>query len=225
MSTSGFLSLRSNYTSEKPPRSIATSPREKEGNHADAKTPHSHPAGTPPPTFTLPTLQHIAYIQVMYQNQISALHPPSRGDGTNIDLKSNLDNFYEEPEPLTDAEYDALDARSKSASIRIPSSRLLSLKGERERDAKTGDSLVVEAGEDPDAVYADQAPTFSFHKARAKIFAPDMTLQKLSELMGGNDRLRIVNWKYVARTNGNHIYIPPSPSPSPSLSLSPKPYR
>lgn len=53
----------------------------------------------------------------MYQNQISALHPPSRGDGTNIDLKSNLDNFYEEPEPLTDAEYDALDARSKSASI------------------------------------------------------------------------------------------------------------
>ena len=53
----------------------------------------------------------------MYQNQISALHPPCRGDGTNIDLKSNLDNFYEEPEPLTDAEYDALDARSKSESI------------------------------------------------------------------------------------------------------------
>lgn len=85
------------------------------------------------------------------------------------------------------------------------------------------DSLVVEAGEDPDAVYADQAPTFSFQKARAKIFAPDMTLQTLSELMGGNDRLRIVNWKYVARTNGNHTIFPPNPSPS--LSLSPKPYR
>lgn len=222
MSTSGFLSLRSNYTSEKPPRSIATSPREKRGNHADAKTPHSHPAGTPPPTFTLPTLQHIAYIQVMYQNQISALHPPSRGDGTNIDLKSNLDNFYEEPEPLTDAEYDALDARSKSASISHPFfAPLKFVGGERERDAKTGDSLVVEAGEDPDAVYADQAPTFSLQKARAKIFAPDMTLQTLSELMGGNDRLRIVNWKYVARTNGNHIHIPPNAS----LSLSPKPYR
>ena len=48
----------------------------------------------------------------MYQNQITTLHPPSRSDGKNIDLKSNLDSFYEEPEPLTDAEYDALDARS-----------------------------------------------------------------------------------------------------------------
>lgn len=141
----------------------------------------------------------------MYQTQISALHPPSRGDGTNIDLKSNLDNFYEEPEPLTDAEYDALDARSKSASI--PHSFFAPLKFEgREREREMlrpgTDSLLVEAGEDPDAVYADQAPAFSFRKARAKIFAPDMTLQKLSELMGGNDRLRIVNWKYVARTDG-----------------------
>ena len=47
----------------------------------------------------------------MCQSKISELHPPSRGDGTNIDLKSNTDNFYEEPEPLTDAEYDALEAR------------------------------------------------------------------------------------------------------------------
>lgn len=67
----------------------------------------------PPPTFTLPTLQHLAYIQVMYQAKISKLHPISRGDGTNIDLKSNIESFYEEPEPLTDAEYDAMDARGK----------------------------------------------------------------------------------------------------------------
>ena len=53
----------------------------------------------------------------MYQTQLSTLHPPSRGDGTNLDLKSNLDNFYDEPEPLTDAEYDALDARSKQTKI------------------------------------------------------------------------------------------------------------
>lgn len=52
----------------------------------------------------------------MYQAQISSLHPPSRGDGTNIDLKSNTENFYEEPEPLTDAEYDALEARCESSS-------------------------------------------------------------------------------------------------------------
>lgn len=53
----------------------------------------------------------------MYQTQISTLHPPSRGDGSNIDLKSNLDNFYDEPEPLTDAEYDVLDARSQYLTL------------------------------------------------------------------------------------------------------------
>lgn len=59
----------------------------------------------------------------MYQTQISKLHPPSRGDGTNIDLKSNLDNFYDEPEPLTDAEYDVLDARGKYSISLAPLSR------------------------------------------------------------------------------------------------------
>lgn len=70
---------------------------------------------------------------------------------------------------------------------------------------------LVEAGEDPDVVYAEQAPTFSLSKARGKIFAPDMTIQKLSELMGGDDKWRIVNWKYVARMNGT--YNPPPPPP------------
>ncbi|KAF6231442.1 hypothetical protein HO173_010403 [Letharia columbiana] len=139
--------------------------------HVGLPVPTNHLAGTPPPTFTLPTLQHLAYIQVMYQAKISELHPTSRGDGTNIDLKSNLDNFYEEPEPLTDAEYTAMDAR-------------------------------IDAGEDPDVVFAEQPPTFSFKKAREKIFAKDMTIEKLSELMGGNEKWRIVNWKYVARTKG-----------------------
>lgn len=74
----------------------------------------------------------------------------------------------------------------------------------------------VEAGEDPDVVYAEQPPTFSLSKARAKIFAPDMTIQKLSELMGGDDKGRIVNWKYVARMNGT--YTPP---PLPFISNSP----
>ena len=78
-------------------------------------------------------------------------------------------------------------------------------------------TALVEAGEDPEVVYADQPPAFSFKKARAKIFAEDMTIQKLSELMGGNDKGRIVNWKYVARTDG--ICTFPSPFlPSP-LSL------
>lgn len=49
----------------------------------------------------------------MYQSKIGELHPKSRADGENIDLRSNLDNFYEEPKELTDAEYDTLDARGK----------------------------------------------------------------------------------------------------------------
>ena len=129
----------------------------------------------------------------MYQAQISKLHPTSRGDGTNIDLKSNIDNFYEEPEPLTDAEYDALDARGKFFFEMFIS-------------REDADSIIplVEAGEDPDVVFAEQPPTFSFKRAREKIFADDMTISKLSELMGGKEKARIVNWKYVARTKGNY---------------------
>lgn len=139
----------------------------------------------------------------MYQAKISELHPTSRGDGTNIDLKSNLDNFYEEPEPLTDAEYTAMDARSK-----------LSIDALIQREDADFVILSVDAGEDPDVVFAEQPPTFSFKKAREKIFAKDMTIEKLSELMGGNEKWRIVNWKYVARTKGTDILpfqYPPSP--------------
>lgn len=60
---------------------------------------------------------------------------------------------------------------------------------------------LVVAGENPDDVYAPQ-PTFPFERAREKIFADDMTVSKLSELMGGKKRERIVNWRYVARTEG-----------------------
>lgn len=49
----------------------------------------------------------------MYQAKIGELHPKSRADGENIDLKTNLDSFYEEPKELTDAEYDARNARGK----------------------------------------------------------------------------------------------------------------
>ena len=61
---------------------------------------------------------------------------------------------------------------------------------------------LVAAGENPDDVYAPR-PTFPFERAREKIFADDMTVSKLSELMGGKKRERIVNWTYVARTEGN----------------------
>ena len=66
-------------------------------------------------------------------------------------------------------------------------------------------TLPVEAGEDPDVVYAEQPPTFTFKTAREKIFAQGMDMAKLSELMGGDDKTRIVNWKYVARTKGTSL--------------------
>ena len=52
----------------------------------------------------------------MYEAKISELHPKSRGDETNLDLHSNIENFYEEPEPPTDAEYAAMAARGKNPS-------------------------------------------------------------------------------------------------------------
>ncbi|SLM37669.1 Putative amidoligase enzyme [Lasallia pustulata] len=48
------------------------------------------------PRFDLPTLQHLAYLLVMYEPHISTLHPPSRRAGSpasTIDLQTNLTNF------------------------------------------------------------------------------------------------------------------------------------
>ncbi|KAA6409907.1 MAG: hypothetical protein FRX48_06520 [Lasallia pustulata] len=45
------------------------------------------------PRFDLPTLQHLAYLLVMYEPHISTLHPPSRRAGSpasTIDLQTNL---------------------------------------------------------------------------------------------------------------------------------------
>lgn len=128
------------------------------------------------------------------------MHPPSRGDGSNPDVKSNLDSFVDEPEPLTDEEYDFLDALSKYLNLCSGSASF------RENDDADTVISLVEAGEDPDVVYAKITHKFSFSKARAKIFAPGMTIQKLSELMGGEDKGRIVNWKYIARMNGTYTH-------------------
>ena len=64
---------------------------------------------------------------------------------------------------------------------------------------------LVEAGEPADVVYAEEPPNLSFKNARAKIFGKKMTILKLSTLMGGEDKFRIVNWKYVARLGGSNI--------------------
>lgn len=56
--------------------------------------------GTPPPTFSLATVQHLAYILVMYEMEISKSFPAHRREGSAaalVDLQTNLDNFIEEP--------------------------------------------------------------------------------------------------------------------------------
>ena len=82
-------------------------------------------------------------------------------------------------------------------------------------------TLLVDAGEDPGLVYEDQPSlVFSFKRTREKIFAKDMTVSKLSELMGGKKRERNVNWKYVARTGGINIL----PNLTPPVFQTPPPF-
>lgn len=53
-----------------------------------------------PPTFELGLLQHLAYLTVMYEEEISKMHPRSRRGGGamgKIELVTNLDSFIEEP--------------------------------------------------------------------------------------------------------------------------------
>ena len=87
--------------------------------HVGLPVPVNLAAGALPPTFTLPTLQHLAYILTMYEKSIMTLFPPSRrahSTNANIELRSNLSEFHEEPkerpydpddDDLTPSEYDA----------------------------------------------------------------------------------------------------------------------
>ncbi|KAK0510992.1 hypothetical protein JMJ35_006544 [Cladonia borealis] len=81
--------------------------------HIGLPTPPDLEPGTPPPTFSLATLQHLAYLLVIYEKAISTLHPPHRRENSPaslIDLQTNLDNFIEEPTyDLSDWDDDADD--------------------------------------------------------------------------------------------------------------------
>ena len=136
--------------------------------HIGLPTPPDLKPGTPPPTFSLATLQHLAYLSVIYEKAISTLHPPHRREhspASLIDLQTNLDNFIDEPT------YDLSDWNDDADIPTTP-------------------------------ITDEEAPPISFAKARAKIFSPDMTIPLLASLMGGKTKGHIVNWSYVARTNG-----------------------
>ncbi|MCJ1462923.1 hypothetical protein MMC07_001527 [Pseudocyphellaria aurata] len=134
----------------------------------------------PLPTFDLPTLQHLAYILVMYEAKISTLHAPSRRAGSmaaEIDIVTNLDIFSEATLAENLANEDEFDWDSWSASA--PPS-----------DASAESN---EAWEEERVSYA---------VTRRLIFARDLTVAKLSNLMCGNTKGHIVNFTYLAREDG-----------------------
>ncbi|MCJ1262696.1 hypothetical protein MMC22_002566 [Lobaria immixta] len=136
--------------------------------------------GGPLPTFSLPTLQHLAYILVMYEREISTLHAPSRRAGSiaaDIDIITNLDDFSEATLAENLAADDDFDWDNWSATA-PPSDAPSELDGVWEEDR------------------------ISYSVTRRLIFAPDMTVAKLSKLMCGEKKGHIVNFTYLAREDG-----------------------
>ena len=157
--------------------------------HVGLPTPPDHEEGTPLPTFDLPTLQHLAYIQAMYDPSIRMLFPKSRREGriaTDVDLKSNLEAFLEEETesslPSWDSERDTYHSDNGDDSL-------------------TPAPFIAPASPS-DSNDKPVCPTIPFHAIRAKIFAKDMTVEKLAELMCPASRTHVINYRNVLRTEG-----------------------
>lgn len=151
--------------------------------HIGLPPPKDPEPGTAPPTFTLPTLQHLAYLLVIYEKAISKLHPEHRREGSPaalVDLQTNLDNFIEEPSYDYDDDLD--DKWDGDWDSSLPPSPPPALT--------------------PTTTTTEEQPLISLASARAKIFAKEMTVERLAKLMSGTTKGRIVNWLYLARTNG-----------------------
>lgn len=98
-----------------------------------------------------------------------------------VDFQTNLDNFIDEPTCDLNIDFDLnLDDKWDSG----------------------WEVSLTTATSPPPPTSPDTHP-ISFAKTRAKIFSKNMTVEKLATLMGGKTKSRIVNWLYVARTNGS----------------------
>jgi len=95
--------------------------------HVHVGLPPSGDANEPAPVFDLPTLQHLAYILVMYEAEITKLHPWStRGPYSTAaltDCKPNLDTFYADSEAAYIAREAAAAAAEEEASANSETSR------------------------------------------------------------------------------------------------------
>ena len=187
--------------------------------HVGLPPPQNHAPGTPLPTFSLPMVQHLAYVLVMYEEQIMTLFPKERRARSG-DLVSNLEDFFaaeEEPEDMislpslpgeeeekapgarNDTEIGQSDLTTNLAGLDISSEVL-------EESTQTAS----EAGRPESAAPATPlqllptnvgpvCSTIPFSEAREKIFAENMTIEKLVKLMCTTRRQHIVNLQNLLR--------------------------
>lgn len=123
-------------------------------------------------TFGLPTLQHLAYILVMYEDQISRMHPPHRRAGSDAAMKDCITNLDEFDEASLNASYQAFDRDDTEAN------------GELNADNNLDAPLEI---------------PLSYGLSRRLIFTSDMTTAKLVKLMCGTLKDHIVNFTYLLR--------------------------
>ena len=148
----------------------------------------------PPPTITLPTLEHLAYLLVIYEKAISQLHPSYRQKdraASMVDFQTSLDNFIDELTCDLNIDFDLnLDDKWDS-----------------------GWEISLTTATSPPPPTSPDTHPISFAKTRAKIFSKNMTLEKLATLMGGKTKGRIV--KLVVRRShqrlSTYVRIPSTP--------------
>lgn len=128
--------------------------------------------GQPRTTFGLPTLQHLAYILVMYEAQISQMHPPSRRAGSDAARKDCITNL------------DVFDEASLNASYQV-------FDGDY---TATNDELM-----ESNNLEASFETPISYDLSRRLIFTSEMTTAKLVKLMCGALKDHIVNFTYLLR--------------------------
>ena len=156
--------------------------------HIGLPSPTDAAPGSDLPTFDLPTLQHLAYILIMYEDEISNLHHPSRREGSaasQTDIASNREIIYDEMAaaampPLDDDNDDWIAEFLANPDAEMP-------------PPCDGDNNDHEDG----AEQVDESIRLDF--VRIRIFDPDMTITKLSRLMCGGSKNHIVNFTYLAR--------------------------
>lgn len=134
------------------------------------------------PSFDLPTIQHLSYLLVMYEQEFSSLHPTSRHEsdmGYGADIVSNLDDFYADMESRIVCDDDPWDEE---------------LDGPWDEASQAARCLPTPPTQ-PEFTYYG----LSFSRVREMIFAPDMTMTNLVHMMCGSIKGRIVNYQYLLR--------------------------